>query len=82
MLSMSTGYASGPKAIKSAEMPSTVESVGTNQLLLRDRLLFAQGDEARYAYRILSGVVRTYRMKVDLERKSGDWLISGMEFVP
>jgi len=77
MLSMSTGYASGPDAIKSAEMPSTVESFGTNQLLLRDRLLFAQGDEARYAYRILSGVVRTYRMMPDGRRHVTDFLLAG-----
>jgi Mce-associated membrane protein len=26
--------------------------------------------------------VRNYRMRVDLERQSGEWLVSGMEFVP
>ena len=77
MLSMSTGYASGPNAVKSAEMPPVVESFGTNQLLLRDRLLFAQGDEVRYAYRILSGVVRTYRMMPDGRRHVTDFLLAG-----
>lgn len=53
MLSMSTGYATGPHAVISAEMPAVVEGFGINQLVLREHLLFAQGDEARYAYRIL-----------------------------
>ena len=77
MLSMSTGYVSGPDAAASVEMPSAVESFGTNQLVLRDRLLFAQGDEARYAYRILSGVVRTYRMMSDGRRHVTDFLLAG-----
>ncbi len=77
MLSMSTGYVSGPNAASHAEMPGVVENFGTNQLVLRDKLLFAQGDEARYVYRILSGVVRTYRMMPDGRRHVADFLLAG-----
>ena len=77
MLSISTGNVSGSKAAVGVEMLSTVESFGTNQLVLRDRLLFAQGDEARYTYRILSGVVRTYRMMPDGRRHVTDFLLAG-----
>jgi len=77
MLSMSTGYMSGQNTVPSAELPATVESFGANQLVLRDRLLFAQSDEARYVYRILSGVVRTYRMMPDGRRHVTDFLLAG-----
>jgi CRP-like cAMP-binding protein len=77
MLSMSTGYVSAPQAATGVEMPSTVEGLGTNQLVLRDRLLFGQGDEARYIYRILSGVVRTYRLMSDGRRHVADFLMAG-----
>jgi CRP/FNR family transcriptional regulator len=59
------------------DMVAPFETSGTNQLVLRDRILFGQGDAAHSVYRILSGVLRIYKLMPDGRRHVTDFLIAG-----
>jgi len=43
----------------------------------RDEEIFGQGEPARYAYKVVSGVVRTYKVTSDGRRQIGDFHLAG-----
>jgi CRP-like cAMP-binding protein len=67
----------GKQPPRSAGLVRALDPHGTNTLILRDRTLFAEGDEAAYVYRILSGVVRTYKLMPDGRRHVIDFMMAG-----
>ncbi|MBI3709327.1 MAG: cyclic nucleotide-binding domain-containing protein, partial [Proteobacteria bacterium] len=43
--------------------------------LTRDRLLFQEGEDASYFYKVVSGAIRTYRMMADGRRQIADFIL-------
>jgi CRP-like cAMP-binding protein len=76
MLTMARNTTAEPTP-SAEEALTPVEALGVNQLVLRDRMLFEEGEEAAYAYKILSGVVRTYKIMPDGRRYVTDFLMAG-----
>jgi CRP/FNR family transcriptional regulator len=77
MVSMTAQSGGGIGPASGAEMVAPFETLGANQLVLRDRLLFNRGDAAQHVYRILSGVVRIYTLMSDGRRHVTDFLVAG-----
>jgi CRP-like cAMP-binding protein len=54
-----------------------LEPFGTTILMQRDREIHAQGDQAAYCYRLVSGCIRMVRLMEDGRRQIGEFLMAG-----
>lgn len=72
------------QSVKSSKVVATgkVEAAGVSSLENDSASVVVASSAEIRTEKQKRATVRTYRIKVDLERRSGDWLISGMEFVP
>jgi CRP-like cAMP-binding protein len=56
---------------------AALDRIGTVVSLRRDQALFAEGDPARYCYKVLTGAVRSCRLLADGRRHIGEFLLPG-----
>jgi CRP/FNR family transcriptional regulator, nitrogen fixation regulation protein len=56
---------------------AALDRIGTVVTLRRDQALFAEGDAARYCYKVLTGAVRSCRLLADGRRHIGEFLLPG-----
>ncbi|HEY0106620.1 MAG TPA: helix-turn-helix domain-containing protein [Rhizomicrobium sp.] len=59
------------------ERPSALASLGTVAHFARNHTIFAEGDDAEYSYRILSGAVRLSKMMSDGRRQIAEFALPG-----
>ena len=57
-----------------------LEEFGTTITVQRDHEIYAQGDNAAYCWKVLSGCVRTVKLMEDGRRQVGDFLLAGEHF--
>jgi CRP/FNR family nitrogen fixation transcriptional regulator len=57
-----------------------LEQFGTTVSVQRDHEIYAQGDEAEYCWRVVSGCVRTVRLMEDGRRAVGEFRLAGEHF--
>ena len=57
-----------------------LEQFGTTLAVQREHEIYAQGDEAEYCWRVISGCVRTVRLMEDGRRAVGEFRLAGEYF--
>jgi CRP-like cAMP-binding protein len=71
------GLARGEKILNIDEDVRALQQIGTKSRFARNETIFNEGDEAKYAYKVVSGAVRLCKHMADGRRQIADFLLPG-----
>jgi len=71
------GLARGEKLSNIDEDVRALQRIGVKTHIARNETIFNEGDEARYAYKVVSGAVRLCKHMADGRRQIADFLLPG-----